>query len=148
MTNWPNFNNDGDLPVGLYQATLDEIIEHFGASTSQRRIMALRLTRIHKLASSTGHLARFIIFGSFVTSKPEPNDIDIFLLMDDSFDANQLAGETAIIFDHLAAQNYEGASIFWIRRLAAIDGEQEAVEYWQIKRDGRKRGIIEANEHD
>jgi hypothetical protein len=89
-----------------------------------------------------------MIFGSFVTSRPEPNDVDIFLLMDDTFDANQLAGETAIIFDHLAAQNYEGASIFWIRRLAAIGGEQEAIEYWQIKRDGTKRGIVEVIEND
>jgi hypothetical protein len=88
MTNWRNFNNDGDLPIGVYPATLDEVIEYFGASTPRRRIMALRLARIHRLASSTGHLARFIIFGSFVTLKPEPNDVDIFLLMDDSFDAN------------------------------------------------------------
>ena len=58
------------------------------------------------------------------------------------FDANQLTGEAAVVFDHLAAQNYEGASIFWIRRLAAIGGEQEVVEYWQIKRDGTKRGSL------
>jgi hypothetical protein len=32
--------------------------------------------------------------------------------MDDPFDVSQLTGEAAIIFDHLAAQNYEGASIF------------------------------------
>jgi len=34
---------------------------------------------------ASGHLARFIVFGSFVTAKPAPNDVDIFLLMEDSF---------------------------------------------------------------
>ena len=36
-----------------------------------------------------------------------------------------------------------GAGIFWMRRLSLIDSEQEAIEHWQIKRDGSKRGIVE-----
>ena len=68
--------------------------------------------------------------------------------MEDSFDAGLLSGEAALIFDHLATQNYEGASIFWIRRLAALEGEQAAVEYWQFKRDGTKRGIVEVIKND
>jgi hypothetical protein len=87
-----------------------------------------------------------VIFGSFITAKPEPNDIDIFLLMDDGFDVSQVTGEPAAVFDHGAAQNYEGASIFWIRRLASIGGEEEAVKYWQIKRNGTERGIVEVIE--
>ena len=57
-------------------------------------------------------------------------------------------GETSLIFDHVATQNYEGASIFWIRRLAALEGEQATVEHWQLKRDGTKRGIVEVIEND
>jgi hypothetical protein len=148
MKNWPDFNDRGDLPPGIHQATLAEVIDHFGKDTPQRRIIARRLEHIYTLAVRTGHLARFIIFGSFVTAKPDPVDIDIFLLMEDSFDAGQLSGETALIFDHLAAQNYEGASIFWIRRLAALEGAQATVEYWQLKRDGTKRGIVEVIEND
>jgi len=148
MKNWPDFNDEGNLPPGIYQATLAEVIDHFGKDTPQRRIIARRLEHIYTLAVRTGHLARFIIFGSFVTVKPDPGDIDIFLLMEDSFDAGQLSGETALIFDHLAAQNYEGASIFWIRRLAALEGAQATVEYWQLKRDGTKRGIVEVIKND
>jgi hypothetical protein len=68
--------------------------------------------------------------------------------MEDTFDVNQLSGEAALIFDHVAPQNYEGASIFWIRHLAALEGEQATVEYWQLKRDGTKRGIIEVVNDD
>lgn len=70
------------------------------------------------------------------------------MLMEDTFDVNQLSGEAAIIFDHVAAQNSEGASVFWIRRMAAIGGEQAALEHWQIKRDGSKRGIVEVVKND
>ena len=88
------------------------------------------------------------MFGSFVTATPAPGDVDIFLLMEDSFDVDQVSGEVSVIFDHQEAQNVLGASVFWIRRLAAIDGEQEAVEYWQIKRDNTQRGIVEVIHDD
>lgn len=88
------------------------------------------------------------MFGSFVTAKPDPGDVDIFMLMENSFDSNQVRGEAAIIFDHLAVQNVEGASVFWIRRLAAIGGEQEVLEHWQIKRDKTQRGIVEVISDD
>ena len=80
MQQWPNFDSNGDLPVGIYRATLSEVIAHFGTNTLQRRLVAQRLARISTLAHSTGHLARFIIFGSFVTAKREPNDVDILAL--------------------------------------------------------------------
>ena len=86
---------------------------------------------------------RFIVFGSFVTAKLDPNDVDIFLLMDDSFDVERLSPELHLVFDHAAAQNVLGASVFWIRRAAALGGEDQTVAYWQVKRDGTRRGILE-----
>jgi hypothetical protein len=148
IKDWPDFNDNGDLPPGIHRATLAEVIEHFGKGTPQRRIVARRLEHIHALVVQTGHLARFIIFGSFVTAKLDPADVDIFLLMEDTFDASQLSGESALVFDHVAAQNYEGASIFWIRCLAALEGERAAGEHWQLKRNGTQRGIVEVIEND
>jgi hypothetical protein len=148
MIQWPDFDENGDLPSGLHQATLAEVVAHFGQNTVQRQIMARRLEHIYTLAVGTGHLARFIIFGSFITTKPNPGDVDIFLLMEDTFDVGQVSGEAALIFDHVVTQNYEGASIFWIRRLAAFEGEEATVAYWQLKRDGSQRGIIEVVKND
>ena len=89
-----------------------------------------------------------IIFCSFLTTKRHLGDIDIFLLMENTFDASQLSGETALLFNNFTSQNYEGASIFWIRRLAAFDGEEATVAHWQYKRDGTKRGIVEVIKND
>src|SRR5438093_8890088 len=143
MKEWPPLNDAGDLPPGLHRATLAEVIERFGTIPPRRAALARRLERIYSLARATRQLARFIIFGSFVTAKAEPNDVVIFLLMDDAFDVSKITGQTAILFDHLAAQNYAGASVFWLRRLAALGGERAVIEDWQLKRDGARRGIVE-----
>jgi hypothetical protein len=105
--------------------------------------VAQRLERIYQVAIGTGQMTRFVVFGSFVSAKREPADVDIFLLMKDTFDMGQLTGETRILFDHAAAQAHFGASVFWLRRLAALGGEEQAIAGWQIKRDGSCRGIIE-----
>jgi len=139
----PSFGKDGDLPPGIYRTTLLETLLRFGKGSRQRVAVALRLERIYRVSTGTGQLARFVVFGSFVSAKREPADVDVFLLMEDGFDLGQQTGETRILFDHAAAQAHFGASVFWLRRLAALRGEEETIAGWQIKRDGTCRGIIE-----
>jgi hypothetical protein len=139
----PSFNPSGDLPPGVHRATLREVVARLGQGSQIRAAVVTRLERIDYLARSTGHLARLVVFGSFVTDKPAPNDVDVFCLMEDSFDADRLVGEARLVFDHPAADAHFGASVFWTRRLAAFGGEQAAIEFWQTKRDGGLRGIVE-----
>ena len=40
-----------------------------------------------------------MVFGSFVTAKREPADVDVFLLMEDTFDMGELTGEARVLFD-------------------------------------------------
>jgi hypothetical protein len=133
----------GDLPLGIYRVTLRETLRRFGKGSRQRLAVAQRLERIYRLSVGTGQLARFVVFGSFISAKREPGDVDVFLVMEDTFDMGQLTGETRVLFDHAAAQARFGASVFWLRRIAALGGEEQAVAGWQIKRDGTRRGIIE-----
>jgi len=139
----PPLTRDGDLPLGVHRASLRELLDRFGVGSRQRVAVAGRLERIYRVAQDTGHLARFVVFGSFLTDKPEPNDVDVFLVMEDTFDGAKLQGEAAVLFDHGAADAHFGASVFWVRRLAALGGEQITIEYWQAKRGGGKRGIVE-----
>jgi hypothetical protein len=139
----PPFCLNGDLPEGVHRATLAQVIERFGSETRQRLAVANRLEHAYQTARSTGFLARFVIYGSFVTQKHEPNDVDVFLIMEDSFNLAQITGEARLLFDHLAAQTHFGASVFWVRRLGCFGGEQAAIEHWQTKRDRGKRGIVE-----
>jgi predicted nucleotidyltransferase len=118
----PSFSHNGELPQGVHAAQLAEVLERFGSVSARRRAIGERLRRIYGLATTTGQVARFILFGSFVTDAPSPNDVDVFLLMENSFDVSQLHDEVAMLFDHSAAQAYFGASVFWLRRLAALYG--------------------------
>jgi Family of unknown function (DUF6932) len=141
----PPLTDAGELPLGVHRASLREILDQFGVGSAQRKVLALRLDRVYRLAEATNHLARFVVFGSFVTSKLEPQDVDVFLVMEDTFDASQLAGDASPLFDHAAAQAHFGASVFWVRHRAAWPDEQAAVEFWQVKRGGGRRGIVEIN---
>ena len=139
----PELTDSGELPLGVHRASLDETLALFGTGLAQRITVAERLQRIYEVAGSTGHLARFVVYGSFVTDKSQPNDVDVFLVMDDEFDGDQLEGESMLLFDHATADAHFGASVFWVRRPTAFGGEQAMVEYWQAKRGGGQRGIIE-----
>jgi hypothetical protein len=139
----PACNDEGDLPPGVHRATLPEVLERFGQGSVQRRAVADRLRRVYELVISTEKLARFVVFGSFVTAKDNPNDVDIILLMEDTFDLASVKGEAALPFKHMEAAAHFGVSVFWTRRSGAIGGEQAMIEYWQVRREGGRRGIVE-----
>lgn len=48
-----------------------------------------------------------------------------------------------IRIDPGTAQTHFDCSLFWVRRLAALDSEQATIEHWQIKRNRELRGIVE-----
>lgn len=139
----PAFDSKGDLPPGIHPATLPEVCKRFGEQNRTREIVFGRLERIARIAKCTGHLVRMIVYGSFVTAKPEPNDVDVFLIFDETFDASACDPETILLLDHATADAHLGASVFWLKRPAAFGGEQATIEFWQTRRDGSLRGIVE-----
>jgi hypothetical protein len=133
-----------EICPGIYRATMDEVLSRFGTATEARQHAANALSRVHRLARRTNHFDRVIIFGSFVTQKPSPNDVDVILVMDDGFELRQCDDETLVIFDHERAQREIGASVFWIRPgLLINDSLEEFIMRWQRKRDGGLRGVVE-----
>ncbi|HEV3145676.1 MAG TPA: hypothetical protein VGZ47_17440 [Gemmataceae bacterium] len=138
------FNELGDLPTGVHKASFSEVIARFGAGSKQREAVTARLRRIHDLAIATGALDRLIIFGSYVTNKLEPKDVDVILIMRDDFRSETCPPETLVLFDHRRAAAELEASIFWIRpALLLIETLDEFILRWQIKREGGTRGIVE-----
>ena len=81
----PDFTADGDLPPGVHRATWNEVLERFGGEVGSRIVCTRRLAHVCALARRTGCLKRFVIFGSYVTTKVEPNDVDVVLVMEDTF---------------------------------------------------------------
>ena len=138
----PEFDKQGDLPEG--GATLNEVLARFGHGTPQRQNVTARLNRVLEVARGTGKLERCIIFGSYITAKPEPNDIDILLVMRDEFEEQDYDPDTFPMFDHSRAQRELGASLFVIRPGFIIgEGVDQFIAHWQVKRDLSRRGIVD-----
>ena len=140
----PDFNENGDLPYGIHLASLDEVVARFGQGAPQREAVTGRLRLIYRLAIQTGLLDRLIVFGSYVSDVTEPNDVDVILIMRNDFRCETSPSESAILFDHARANDELGASVFWIRPDMLL-GEPlgEFLDFWQTKRDGRHRGVVE-----
>jgi len=145
---WPAFNELGDLPVGVYRATLAEVIAPFGHGTAQRTAITARLERIYALARRTDAVQRFIIFGSYVTAEPNPRDVDIFLVMRGGFQPRDALSEAQRLFRHDTAQSELGASIFWVNAETSFADTEDLIIGWQTRRDLQRRGIVEVVEHD
>jgi hypothetical protein len=140
----PQLNLTGELPEGVHQATIDEVMAQFGSGTPQRRAVTARLQRIYDLARTTGKLERLILFGSYITAKPDPNDVDIILVMRDDFDVQACDEESQQLFDHLRAEESFAARVFWIRpALLVLETLEEFIAHWQITRHQTRRGIVE-----
>ena len=140
----PHLNSAGELPEGVHQATMEEVLAQFGSGTPQRHAVTARLLRIYELARTTGKLERLILFGSYITAKPDPNDIDIVLVMRNDFAVHACEEEARTLFDHPRAAEAFGASVFWVRpALLLLETLEEFIAHWQIKRDQTRRGIVE-----
>ena len=140
----PEFDNKGELPLGVHPATIKDVVERFGHGTLQREDVTSKLVRVYKIARSTWKLERFVLFGSYVTAKPAPNDIDIILIRRDDFREEDYTEDLLPVLDHQRAQSELGASVFWIRSGSILlESVDQFVAHWQIKRDLTRRGIVE-----
>nr|WP_179137929.1 hypothetical protein [Candidatus Entotheonella palauensis] len=136
------------MPIGVYRAQIADVIAYFGSGTAQRMAISEQLERIYELARSTGYLHRFIIFGSYVTAELNPNDIDIFLVMQGSFQPREAPIEAQSLFRHGTAQNEFSTSIFWVNAETSLADTEDLIIGWQTRRDLQRRGIVEVVEHD
>lgn len=139
----PPFNERGDLPPGIHQTPWTEIETRFGRGFVRQSLFRT-LRHLHALAARAGHLESFLVFGSFVTDKAAPGDLDVVLVMAESFRLEEAPRETRVLFSHADADARFGASVFWVRRGILPEREMGGfLDFWQTRRDGEKRGIVE-----
>jgi hypothetical protein len=137
----PDFRDDGYLPDGLHMATEADVTFRFGSSTPRRRRLILRLRRWLELSRLTG-ARRFLVDGSFVTAKEEPNDIDAVVLLADDFELQISQGLDAAL---------ELEEMLLTRRPEEIFAAEDVrdwndwVEFFGRTResDGRRKGLVE-----
>lgn len=139
----PEFNHDGNLPEGIHLATEEEVLLRFAATSARRQWLGEQLRSLLALARSTGKLSRVLLWGSFVTSKEGPNDIDVLLVVAADFALEALPVHCQVVFDHVQARLRFHADVFWTK--ASIDPQvlQLWLETYQTGKDFKRRGIVE-----
>ena len=139
----PAFNQDGNLPEGIRVATEDEVCARFATASARRQWLGEQLRSLLALAKSTGQLARVFLWGSFVTSKEVPNDLDVLLVMDAGFAVEAVPAQAQGVFDHVQARLRFHADVFWTK--ASLD--PQVLHLWldtyQTGKDFTRRGIVE-----
>jgi hypothetical protein len=141
----PAFNEQGLLPDGIHDCSLEEAAARFGSFQGSDRRPALwnRLKHFIREAQSSGVVDFLLLDGSFVTAKPDPNDIDLVVIVRSDYD---FRGEPT-------PDEYNLLSKFRVRRrfgfdiiLARADAEDldEAADFFRQVRDYPhiKKGIL------
>lgn len=137
----PAFRDDGYLPVGLHEASEEEVIIRFGQSTPRREYVMGRLRRWLELARAAG-ARRFLINGSFVTDKAEPGDVDAVVWLPGDFRAQVEIGKPEAIELETMLRDREPKELFPAH-------SQEMWEGWvgffnqTREMDGRRKGVVE-----
>jgi hypothetical protein len=80
----PTFNENGWLSEGVHDCSLEEAAARFGAfqvSDRRQRLWEKFIEFIGEAKAVGGLIEALLIDGSFVTSKPNPNDIDLIVVV-------------------------------------------------------------------
>jgi hypothetical protein len=137
----PELRADGYLPEGLHVASEADVTFRFGSNSPRRRRLTLRVRRWIALARLVG-ARRLLIDGSFVTAKPEPDDVDAVVLLPGDFGRQIERGvEAALELEQMLLTRHP-EEIF-----AAEDDTDwdQWIEFFSRTRepDGRRKGLVE-----
>lgn len=79
------------------------------------------------------------IFGSVVTAKVTPADVDLLLVMSGDFASNLVEGRACLLFDPSRAAMVWGICLYW---LTARTARAPFLAAWQLRCDGGSRGMV------
>jgi hypothetical protein len=141
----PPFNQDGWLPEGIYDCTMDEAAERFGAfQTSDRRPQLwAKLTESVREVGIWDFIEGVLVDGSFVTAAAEPNDIDLVLVVSANHDFGEdLQPEAYNVLSKRRVNRRFGFDLLVAR--AGSEEYRRYVGFFQQVRlePGRRKGIL------
>lgn len=113
----------------------------FGSSRPRRKRLALRVRRWIELSRKV-NARRFLVDGSFVTAKDDPNDVDAVVLLPTDFQEQiERGSEPAVELEQMLLTRHP-------EEIFAAEDEEDWntwVEFFSRTReaDGRRKGVVE-----
>ncbi|MBM3477068.1 MAG: hypothetical protein FJX75_27690 [Armatimonadetes bacterium] len=87
----PPFNEFGELPPGVHEATFAEVVRRFGHNDRRRMLLACLSYALKQLSAAGAECV--YVGGSFVTAREYPGDIDAVWLPGSRCDRGRLGPE-------------------------------------------------------
>jgi hypothetical protein len=141
----PALDEEGFLPPGIYDCTLDEIRERFGRfnGTEQRPNLYRKLEAFVNVTRSSNLGARLIVNGSFTSNKPDPGDIDLVV----ELPANHDLGADLSPDAYNSISRKRVAKRYGFDILVAAEGTANHASYLDLyqslkNREDRKKGVL------
>ncbi|MFA7204634.1 MAG: hypothetical protein WC188_13105 [Candidatus Caldatribacteriota bacterium] len=134
----PDFNKHGNLPAGIYRASIDDIEKRFGLNSKKRISLFSTFNNFLELIIPfKTNIKQIILDGSFVTTKENPGDIDCIILIKDN------TRYTPEIVDKLVnAKKLYNIHLF-IREERNIKEYKKLLDLFSKDRDLKLKGVIE-----
>lgn len=139
----PSFNDIGNLPPGIHEASWSELETGFGGSP--RRVTLLSGLREALIILRDAGCRIAYIDGSFVTTKKEPGDFDACWDLD-GVDVDALDPVLLEFGERRRAQKERFGGELFLADAPAEPGGTRFLDYFQRDRDtGEPKGIIQFN---
>ena len=124
-------------------ASLDDLRIRFGTSTPRRQFLFRQLEIVIDQLLVTRSLKQVYLFGSFVSGKASPNDVDLLVVMNAGFSTTQLSGKVLELFQHDLCRIHYHADLFWVTEVVGNDRIEDLLEVFSRDRQGRAQSVIE-----
>lgn len=137
----PPFDENGNLPPGIHWAEWSEFKERFGTNPKRLRLIQGLQTAMEELKSAG--CRTLYINGSFVTSKPNPNDFDACWDRDDvDMDYLKTNAPTLLnIYNRDAQKTKYSGELFPSDQPVGDEGTM-SIDFFQYDRRQNKKGIV------
>lgn len=140
----PELDAEGNLPPGIHAALLAEVVERFGAGGDARAGFGRLLTDVVNAAKQYPTIKRVLVWGSFVTTKAEPRDLDYSVVVSADHRNSLVVMEHRRFLVPPDARVYYGIDRgYFVIPDYPLEHYLSRLEFMLERRDGIARGIVE-----
>jgi hypothetical protein len=140
----PDLEPNGHLPPGIHAASLAEVRGRFGVGSAARQRQVQLLEEVVAAAREYATIKRVLVWGSFVTAKPEPGDLDYSVVVSVDHHRTRIAPAHRRFFVPVDARRYYGVDRnYLVIKDYPLDAYPDRLEFLCHTRQQSDCGIVE-----
>lgn len=135
----PDFYDGENLPEGNHPCTWEDFVVRF-AYNDHRRVLLERLSHVMATAKHCDFLFA-VIFGSYITSKEAPGDVDIVWVLSEAVRTEELPNRCKQLLEHDRSKERFGCDLWYFTDSEGFLNRINTL--WGFTRDyPKKRGLV------